>query len=287
MILTPDFLARSVKSLDCRSCIMILSESVRFFRRNRILSVSAICIIALGMAASSIVLNVLLSLLNQRIGGIERRTYVTIAEPSAGGLLRPVSWETVRLLAPTLNAVSLGAYAEPISGSVKIDSRQYPIRVAAVSPDFFARFSKPLSAGTGLSHSEESANGLNVVVLSPKLATDLFGSPVKALDQFVTINGASLRVTGIAPGEFHGLFGKETDAWIPPNCAVPVYATAVCFRQSCTIGFRQVICHRFLLLAVFRHSVPACRDSSKASSGRARQRVPGHVAATRSDTRKS
>lgn len=55
----------------------------------------------------------------------------------------------------------------------------------------------------------------------------------------------------------------------------------VCFRQSCTIGFGQVICHSFLWLAVFRPSVPACGDSSKASSGRARQRVPGHAAAVR------
>ena len=103
---------------------MILSESVRFFRRNRILSVSAISIIALGMAASSIVLNALLWLIKQKVSGIEQRAYVTIAEQSTGGLLRPVSWETVRLLAPTLDAVSLGAYAEPVSGSGRIDGRQ-------------------------------------------------------------------------------------------------------------------------------------------------------------------
>ncbi|MDQ2839965.1 MAG: ABC transporter permease, partial [Acidobacteriota bacterium] len=201
---------------------MMLRESLRFFRRYRMLSLSAVITLAIGLSASCLSLEILLSLADQGTNGLRPGSFVTIAESSRTGPLRPISWDVIRQLSSDLNLTESGAYGVIISASLELDGRQKVIRVAAVSPDFFGRIAYA-DLGGGLSSGRDPNSGQNVVVLNPHLASDLFGSPLAALDRVVAINGVSLRIAGISPKRFAGLFGQSADAWIPANCVTPIY----------------------------------------------------------------
>jgi predicted permease len=202
---------------------MVLREARRLLQRSPILSLSAIAVLALGIGASGLALALLLAFSSLTYPGMRALGYATIAEQTAGGGSMPISWQHFEKLraAPEQN-VSQAAYSRQISTTIEIDGKSRPLKLAAISRGFFSVFTPRLSAGRDFTPEEENQAGTHVVILSLPLAVSLFQSPDAAVNRFVTMDGLSFRVVGVAPESFQGLFGHSVAAWVPASCVLPL-----------------------------------------------------------------
>jgi len=195
-----------------------LREGVRFYKRNRLLAVCAILILAVGMGASSVTLNVLWALSHPKTPGIRPGSYTTVGEYSPGAPLQPISWHTLLQLRAAMPGIALGAYAPPTALTAQSGARSVEIRVAGASSDIFEKFADHRAAGRGFSEADEESPSGNLV-LSFDTAQDLFGSPSEALGKSVRVSGVALQVTGVASKAFRGILQQEAGAWVPPRLA--------------------------------------------------------------------
>ncbi len=194
-------------------------EGVRFYKRNRLLAACGILILAVGMGASSVTLNVLRALSHPRTPGLRPGAYATVGEYSPGAPLQPLSWKNVQQIKAAMPGIAIGAYDSPIPLTAHSGERTVEILLAGVSSNVFEKFADRPAAGTGFSEAdEESAAGK--IVLGFDAARDLFGSPSEALGKYVSANGVSLQVTGVASKAFRGIFQQDAGAWVPPRVAV-------------------------------------------------------------------
>jgi predicted permease len=202
---------------------MVLKETRRFLQSSPLLSVSAVAILALGIGVSALALALLLAFSSLRYPGMRALDYATLAEPTSGGRSMPIPWHSIQELrtSPSWNT-RLAAYSRPINTTLQVDAGSRPLKVAVVSRGFFSVFTPQLTAGRDFSRVEESEAGKHVTILGLPLAVSLFRSPEAALHRFVKIQGRPFRVVGVAPAGFAGVFGTFVDAWVPPNCVIPL-----------------------------------------------------------------
>jgi predicted permease len=202
---------------------MVRQETRRFVRRNPLLSLSAVIILSLGIGISAFTLTLLLALTSLPSPGMRLMNYATIAEATSGGGSRPIPWKIFEQLRTTSRQdIHLAAYSEPIDVTMWVNQKAMPLRVAAVSNDFFSVFTLTLSAGRDFSAVEEAKAGQHVVILSLPLAIDMFKSAAGAVDRYIELDGLPYQVIGVAPRAFEGLFGASVKAWAPANCINPL-----------------------------------------------------------------
>ena len=112
----------------------------------------------------------------------------------------------------------MGAYGIIGSMNVTYSHTTVPLRLAVASASVFENFVAPLAAGHSFSGAnEELVSSEPTVILSLHAANEMYGSPGAALGRFISINGLTLQVIGVAAPEFEGLFQTAVDAWLPPQ----------------------------------------------------------------------
>jgi predicted permease len=201
---------------------VILREARRYLLSSPLLSLSAVAVLALGISACALALALLLAFSSLTYPGMRQMGYATIAEETEGGGFVPVTWKRFGELSSPGQNVRFAAYSSPINTTAKIDGRNRALKVAVVSSGFFSVFTPRLSAGRDFSWVEEDQPGTHVAILSYSLAAGLFKSPENALGKFVKIDELPYEVVGVAPAEFHGMFGDSVEAWMPANCVIPL-----------------------------------------------------------------
>lgn len=202
---------------------MILREARRFFRSSRLLGLSGIMVLALGIGASTFALALMLAFSSLASPGMRSAGYATIAEETEGGGSIETSWrridESRNFL---LRGAAVSAYSKPISTTLDENGVSRPLKVAAISSGFFSRFTPNLTAGRDFTSGEENQQGKHVVILSFPFAVALYKSPANALERTIQLNGLPFEVIGVAPSGFNGMFGDAVEAWVPANCVIPL-----------------------------------------------------------------
>ncbi len=198
---------------------MILIESRRFFKSSRILSLTGVLVLALGLGASAVAASLLLAFSSLRYPGMRAQGYATIGEGSGDGIIMPISWNRFAEL-KTATGMQMVAYSPPLEVQLETNSAQKSVRISAVSSGFFPDFTAPLFAGRNFTPDEVETG--HVAILSADISKAMFQSPRDAIGHQVLIKGSPYLVVGVAAPDFHGLFGVTTDAWVPANCVIPL-----------------------------------------------------------------
>jgi predicted permease len=202
---------------------MIVLEVRRFFRSAKVLTISGVVVLGIGVGSSALALSLLFAASSLVSAGMRHLGYATIAEPTGDGGSTPVSWRDFEKVRNLTNSVAnVAAYSVPIGTHIEIDGRAQPFRVAAVSKGFFSTFSEPLSAGQDFNVTDESSPSNRSIILGMRSAVSLFGSPSGAIGRYVTIDGTQLETVGVAPPKFTGTLGDSVDAWVPAHSIVPL-----------------------------------------------------------------
>jgi len=206
---------------------MILREARRFYRGSRLLSLSGVVVLALGIGASAVLLALMLAFSSLTYPGMRNIAYATIAEETEGGGSIQIAWPRFeQLRASTGGRTTLAAYSKIINTTLEVNGNRRPVRVAAISSGFFSVFTPRLVAGRDFSQIEEVQAVRRVAILSHLLAKSLFGSAENALERFVVIDGLAYKVVGVAPSGFRGIFGDLAEAWVPASCVIPLILKA-------------------------------------------------------------
>lgn len=205
----------------------LIRGACRFFRAHKLAMMLAVVFLSVGMAASAILSGAVKQLSDRVPSGMREGHYLTIAESSVAGAARPVSWEAFGRLRDLLRDYELAGYGAPVSARIRADGKDLPVRLSAVSGDFFSTFSSPLLAGAGLGKSQETSNGVRAVVIGAELARELYGSPAAAVDRSAGISGLKFRIAGVAAEGFQGAFGEGCNVWTSPDSVVPLYIQAL------------------------------------------------------------
>jgi predicted permease len=90
------------------------------------------------------------------------------------------------------------------------------VRVAEVTPGFFALIGVPVSVGRPIAASDQAAGAPPVAVIGDHLWRRTFAAASTVVGRVVSLNGAPFTVIGVAPPRFNGLdIGVATDVWTP------------------------------------------------------------------------
>jgi len=203
---------------------MIVRECWRFFRSRKLISLTGVILLTIGIGASTITYCLLSAASAHRFPGVRAQGYATIGSGEKNSVLFPVSWQRKVALEDSLQGrLHLAAYS-PSEAKVNltIGNLSQPINVAAVSGKFFSFISGPLLAGQDFSETDATNVVHHEIILGGTLATSLFGSPVLAVGQNVALNGTPYQVSGVAAFEFRGLLGDDAEAWVPAHSIIPL-----------------------------------------------------------------
>lgn len=201
---------------------MLALEVRRFFRSARLLTVSGIIVLGIGIGASSLTLSLLLGASSLAPSGMLRLGYCSLAEETGSGGSVPISWQDLLRLRNAFGGLAqLSAYSRPIETALNINGTSRTFTVAAISSNFFS-FVEPPSAGRVINATEEQTSSLHSIVLSEQSAVSLFGSPSNAIGHSLTLNGLPFEVTGVASRAFQGAFGENPDAFVAAHDVVPL-----------------------------------------------------------------
>lgn len=212
---------------------MVLREVRRFLKSSRLLSVSGVLILALGIGTSGLTLALLLAFSSLTYPGMQTIAYATIAEETEGGGSAQIAWDRFEELRGSSKSGSeLAAYSKSIQTTLGREGDLKSLSVAAVSSGFFSRFTSHLTAGRDFNLAEEDTAGSHAIILSTELAARLFHTSQNAVEQVVQINDSPYEVVGIAPQGFRGIFGDVVDAWVPANCVIPLILDASANRGA-------------------------------------------------------
>lgn len=203
----------------------LIRSGIRFLRNNLLLNTLAAMLLATGMLASSLTIAALLSFSKPAAPGTQNRDYVTIAEETHGGLLRPIAWKEFLKVRDTLERQGLvvSAYSESTPIRFETNDERGSANVSAASRDFFELFVNRLHAGNPGLGNEGSCLNEQPIIVSAEFARTRFGALSSAIHQLVRLRGTTFRVTGVAAPLFRGLFDSQDDLWIPARCVGPVF----------------------------------------------------------------
>lgn len=202
---------------------MFRRELRRFFRSSRLLSLTGVLVLAVGLGSAALATSLLLALNSHKYPGMPPRGYATIAEGETNGIAMPTTWDRFEDLKGAAHAgVYIAASTIPFDIQFGVHDRQKQIKIAAVSANFFSEFTYPLATGRNFTLSEAGGEGSHVAILSANIASAFFKSSNEAIGRQVYINGDPYLVIGIAAPAFQGIFGWQTDAWVPAKCVIPL-----------------------------------------------------------------
>jgi predicted permease len=205
---------------------MVLRETARFVRRNRVLSISAVTVLAVGIGASTCAFSLLQAISGQEIAGISQGSYVTIAHRGGAGPLNPMAWASfnrLRGLTTDGNPVVAYAYNSLVVPKVQHAGQNENAGVAFVSAGFFKTLGIGIVSGRDMSLADENPNTERVVLISESLAVRWFGSAQQAVGKPLRIQGVECAIIGVVSSTFHGLVNGPVEIWASPPSVVPFY----------------------------------------------------------------
>ena len=201
-----------------------LRGAFRQFRRDRLVSCSAVVSLALGIGISTVVFALGNWLLVQPVPGVEAPDRLALIMFGEDGVRNNVfqpnrlsssEAEVVRASVPSLQ--SLSGYMYTLVAVATADAPARESFAEYVTADYFRTLGVRLAAGRSFTPEEDSVAAPGVVaVIGERLRQRLFG-PDDPLNQVISVNGVSVVVIGVAPPRFRGLdrFFFRSELWLP------------------------------------------------------------------------
>ncbi len=187
-----------------------LRFALRMLLRNRSLTAVAVCSLALGIGANTIIFSVVNAVLLRPLPFKDSNHLVLLETTGFGDAMSAGDFRDVRDQAQCFSQVA--AYA---TGSMNLsgDSEAERINTARVSANFCDSLGVLPSLGRILLGSEERPGAERVVLLSHSLWQRRFGSDRSILGRSLKLDGNEYIVAGIMPASFE--FPEKADAWMP------------------------------------------------------------------------
>lgn len=202
-----------------------IRHAFRVFSRSRGFALTAVVVIALGVATNVAVFSVADAVLFQPVGGPRSGEVVGIfardAAPDKGyRAFTAREFEVVREAARPVARV----IAQKMT-SVGLTEGQMTSRVlaAVVSPDYFSVLDAQVAPGRGFVAADGRPGSERVVVVSHSRASRM-GGAAAVVGRALTLNGRRYTVVGVAPAWFAGTMAPfSPDLWVPTG-AEPIAA---------------------------------------------------------------
>lgn len=199
--------------------------------RSPAFTICAVLCLAVGMAASTTMLQVIDTLLLRPPGGVRDPGDVRVVQFAIGRAVRPspgsmamhgASYDDYQALRDRLHGVRAvaGFHTERLSLGRGRDAR--PVTAAFVSGSYFRLLGVQPMLGRPLAgdHLDDAGSTLPVVI-SFDLWRGRFGGDSTVLGRSVTLGKGTYRVAGVAPAGFRGVTRiQAVDCWVPFGAAI-------------------------------------------------------------------
>jgi len=185
----------------------------RVYRRTPLQSGLAILTLGVAIAFATAFFSLYSDLSFRTLPGVEDSTELSLLGLSEGGsfdMLRSGMREVIREESTALQAVE-----GFMPSQFEIDEPDYsePVAATAVTAGYFTELGVGIAEGRPLDDSDSDALA---VVISDKLARDLFGEAAGAINQDLVMNEMTWQVVGVAEPGFQGLIrGQRSEMWLP------------------------------------------------------------------------
>ena len=185
---------------------------LRSYRRAPGFAIAAVLVIALGIGATTAVFSIARSVLLRPLPYADPASLYEFNEATADGGLRTMSYPTYEEVAAESDAVVDLAYTRGESVIVRTTDGTQALLGAYVTPNFFALLGESALAGRALHAADGDAD---VVILSWRIATRMFGDAESALGRSLITRDGSYTVLGVMPPGF--AYPEWADVWLPLN----------------------------------------------------------------------
>lgn len=199
-----------------RGLLRDISFSIRSLRRTPRYVYIAVCTLAVGIAANTIVF----SFINTAILTVipypnPERLAILSWHSNRGMLSRDISASAFLLLRDRARSFESIAAIHDVNPGVNLSAagRVHYARALGVSGDFFRTLEVFPVTGQSFSRQEEQLDRSQTAVLSYALWAQDFGKAPSVLGQDIRINGEPYTVIGVMPVGFHSY--PDADLWIP------------------------------------------------------------------------
>ena len=192
--------------------------AVRSLRKSPRFSVVALLVLALGIGANAAMFSVVYNVLLRPLPYSQPDRLVFVQETSLrGGGLIPTAPATYLDWRDQQHVFESVAAAELWSASLTGAGRPEDIQGLRVSSSILSVLRAAPAMGRGFLPEDEQSEAGRVVLLSHRLWERRFGSDPAVLGAAIILNGASYRVIGIMPPEFHfpPFWALKAELWVP------------------------------------------------------------------------
>lgn len=202
--------------------IMQIFNLFRIFRRSTFVTLSAMAVLAVGIALCLCSFRLFTALLTPLRPGIAPGAYSTIGVVQGNGEITPIQWrEFEELRASKNDNILLAASSSAIEVGTQVGGTADQLHVELVSSEYFAVLGARILAGRVIGP-EEEASKAHVVLISEELAHRKFESAANALQKIIDIEGVPFRIVGVVAAPFKGALASDTSIWLPPSATIPV-----------------------------------------------------------------
>lgn len=202
--------------------------SLRRMRRDGLVTLAAVCCIALGFAGTVTVVSLTDALWFGAPPGVRdaatvRRLYLHRTEQGVNPQTALFGFSSLRAIATALEP------RVPVTGVVDQDvvvdwgHERSVASGALATANVFRVLGVPISYGRGFS---DERGGAHEVVISYSLATARFGIPAAAVGRVIGVGGAPHDIVGVAYPGFHGTELRPVDVWLGVEAAGSRYLPA-------------------------------------------------------------
>jgi putative ABC transport system permease protein len=190
--------------------------ALRTLRRNGVVTIVGILVMALGIGANTAVFSVVHAVLLNPLpyanpDRIVTLTYLSTGGTTSGDRSRQVSVPDFLDWQAQGTSFDAMAYYTRSRTSVMAGSVAEYAVVATVSEDFFRVFAAQPSIGRRFSHEEGQEGGTGGAMVSDRYARQEFGEPAQAIGRTLRLFNRSVPIVGVLPSAFD--YPVDTDVW--------------------------------------------------------------------------
>jgi putative ABC transport system permease protein len=191
-----------------------IRHALRSMRRSKGFTAAAILTLALGVGANTAVFSVIDAVLLKPLNYPDPNRIVQFFLSSSGGTAKGASIPDLRFWqdhATSVEEISAFDFGQSEMGLTSGAPEQ--VHGIHVTSNFFRLFGASLVLGRAFNEDEDSAQGLNVVVLSYRLWKRRFGGDDQIIGKAISLDKEWYTVIGVTGESFHT--EPEAQLWIP------------------------------------------------------------------------
>ena len=194
-----------------------LEQALRAWRDQPLFAVTAVAVLAVGIAASTAVFSVVNAVVLKPVPFADPDTLLQLGKTQDGRVtndfdVAPANFALWRTLDDTFEDVA--AYTD---ASVSYANNDVPERVAAkqVSEAYFRVFRAPFAAGRAFAREDDLPGAAPTVVLSHEFWQQRLGGDPTVLGTTISLAGTAHTILGIAGADFDLRELGPADLWLP------------------------------------------------------------------------